>query len=236
MPERRDFLIGLSAMLAMDEEASAADTIYIPERHAEKDRPFLIDFMEEFAFAMIITSKGGIRVTNVPTLFNRDANGWGSIWWHLAKSNPQNNSLDGTEEALVVFHGPHGYISPNWYTTKNAVPTWNFAVVHVKGTPTRIDDDKAFAGNLTRLVNKNEGQYGGGDTWDYSKLPESYLKGMRQGIVPYEMKIESVEAKFKLGHERTEKDREGVIAGLTANKGERTLLELTRDYYNRRKA
>lgn len=236
MPERRDFLIGLSAMLAMSEEAAAQDTIYIPERQAERDRPFLIDFMDEFSFAMIVSSKGGIHITNVPTIFKRDKDGWGSVWFHLAKSNPQNAAFEAaTEDSLAVFHGPHAYISPNWYTTKNAVPTWNFAVVHAKGKPKRIDDDAAFAENLKALVAENEGHYGGGDAWDYNKLPESYLKGMRQGIVAYEMKIEAVEGKFKLGHERTEKDREGTLKGLE-KKQQRSILDLTRDYYARRKS
>lgn len=235
MPERRDFLLGLSAMLSMEAEAAAQDTIYIPERQAERDRPFLIDFMEEFSFAMIVSSKGGIRITNVPTLFNRDKDGWGSLWFHIAKSNPQNNAFDGAEECLAVFHGPHAYISPNWYNSKNSVPTWNFAVVHGRGKPKRIEDDAAFAAGLKRLVETNEGHYGGGDVWDFNKMPDSYLKGMRQGIVAYEMKIESVEGKFKLGHERTPQDREGVLKGLE-KKQQRSILDLTRDYYSRRKA
>ncbi len=235
MPERRDFLVGLSAMLAMDGEAAAADTIYIPERQAERDRPFLIDFMREFTFAMVITSKGGIRVTNVPTLYKPDPEGWGSVWFHLARGNAQNQAFDGPDEAVIVFHGPHGYISPNWYNTKNAVPTWNFAVVHAKGHPRRIDDDAAFAENLRQLVALNEGRYGGGDKWDFAKLPESYLKGMRQGIVAWEMKVESVEGKFKLGHERPDADRQGVLTGLE-RKQERNLLDLTRAYYDRKKA
>jgi len=212
-------------MLAVDEDAAAQDTIYISERQAERDRPFVLDFIEEFAFVMLITSKGGLRVTNVSTSFNRDKDGWGSIWWHIAKSNKQNNVSDGQEECLVVFNGPYAYISPNWYNTKSAVPTWNFAVVHVKDKRKRIDDDAAFEGND-----------GGGETWDYSNHPETYLKGMRQGIVPYEMKIESVEAKFQLGHDRSEMDRQGVLKGLTTGKKESTILDLKRDYYSRRKA
>jgi len=134
---------------------------------------------------MLITSQGGLRVTNVSTSFNRDKDGGGSIWWHIAKSN-KNNASDGQEECLVVFNSPHAYISPNWYKTKSAVPTSTFAAVHVKVKLKRIDDDAAYEGND-----------GGGENWDYSKLPDNYLKGMRQGIVAYEMKIEAVEGKFK---------------------------------------
>jgi transcriptional regulator len=234
MPERRDFLAGL-AFLTMEGEAAAADTIYIPERHAEKDRGLLQDFMEEFSFAMILTAQGGLRVTNVPTLVERNATGWGSLWWHLAKANPQNEALAAGGECLVVFHGPHAYISPNWYQTKNAVPTWNFAVVHARGTVKRLDDDAAFAANLGRLVANNEAHYGGGDQWDFQKLPESYLKGMRQGIVAYQMEIQTVEAKFKLGQERSAADKDGVLKGLE-RKQQRTIRDLTRAYYARQKA
>lgn len=235
MPDRRDFLLGLS-LLALESEASAAaDTIYIPDRQSEKDRTLLLDFLEEFSFAMLITAKNGIRVTNVPTLVDRSEEGWGKIWWHIAKSNAQNDAFDGSQECVAVFRGPHAYISPNWYSTKNAVPTWNFAVVHCTGKPKRLDDDAAFARSLERLVAKNETLYGGGSNWDFSKLPDSYLKGMRQGIVAYEMTIDRVEGKFKLGHDRSAADRDGIIAGLAQSPKERSILDLTREYYARLK-
>jgi transcriptional regulator len=229
-------LLGLSLLPLESEASAAADTLYIPDRHSEKDRALLLDFLEEFSFAMLITAKNGIRVTNVPTLVDRSEDGWGKIWWHLAKSNPQNEAFDGSQECVAVFRGPHAYISPNWYSTKNAVPTWNFAVVHCTGKPKRLDDDAAFARSLERLVAKNETLYGGGSNWDFSKLPDSYLKGMRQGIVAYEMTIDRVEGKFKLGHERSAADREGVITGLAEGPKERSILDLTREYYSRLKA
>jgi transcriptional regulator len=237
MSKRRDVLMAMPFLAAASSrEAEAADeTIYIPQRQIETDRGVILDFIEEFSFAMLVTAKGGVRITNVPTLFDRSVEGWGTIWWHIAKSNHQNEAFDGSTECTVVFHGPHGYISPNWYNVKNAVPTWNFAVVHATGKPQRLDDDEAFSRNLARLVAKNEGRYGGGTAWDYGKLPDSYLKGMRGGIVPYEMKIEQVEAKFKLGQERTPADRESVVKGLKANRKERNLAEFTEAYYARLK-
>lgn len=229
MPERRDFLLGLSSLLAAEGEAEALDTIYIPERHAETDRAFLLDFLEEFSFGMVISAHDGLRASNVPTLLKRPS----TIWWHLAKSNPQNEALAASPNVMVVFRGPHAYISPNWYQTKNAVPTWNFAVVHARGKVTRLDDDTAFAESLSQLVARNEQRYGGGDRWRYEDLPASYLKGMRQGIVAWQMEIESLEGKFKLGHERSAADREGTLAGLERPQ-ERDILALTRAYYSRR--
>ena len=237
MNGRRGFLTA-AAMSAISAEAAAAGeddhgTIYIPERHRETDRGFLLDFLEKYSFAMVITASPRIRITNVPTLLDRTGGGWGKLWWHLAKANPQNEAMKG--EAVVVFRGPHGYISPNWYEANSAVPTWNFAVVHVTGRPKRIDDDRALAAGLRRLVEKNETVYGGGTRWSFDKLPESYLKGMRQGIVPYEMTIDQVEAKFKLGQDRSAADREGMLEGLGKGPREPNLLELSRAYFARAK-
>ena len=224
----------LSALgLESGAEADPQDTIYIPGRQLETDRSVIVEFMEEFSFAMLVTAKGGVHITNVPTLFDRSPDGWGKLWWHLATGNSQNQILDGSTECTIVFHGPHGYISPNWYESKNAVPTWNFAVVLATGKPKRIEDDAAFAHSLQRLVARNEGAYGGGSNWSYSAIPDAQLKSMRQGILAYEMTIDRVEAKFKLGQERPPADRAGVLKGLKSGRKERNLLELTEAYYGR---
>jgi transcriptional regulator len=236
MPNRRNLLFGLAAAFTPEAEAMEEEhgTIYIPDKHSEKDRPFLLNFMDEFSFAMIVTGQPSVQITNVPTVLERAPDGgWGKIWWHLAKANPQNAAMDGS--VTVVFHGPHEYISPNWYRTANAVPTWNFAVVHVTGSPRRVESDAELAAGLRTLVKQNESRYGGGDRWDFEKLPDSYLKGMRAGIVAYEMKIEKVEAKFKLGQERPEADQAGILEGLRKSPKERNLFELTKAYYRRGK-
>lgn len=220
------------SMLAASE--GDADSLYVPERHVERDRELLLDFVEEYSFAMVISAHGGIRVTNVPTLVERTEKGWGKVSWHLAKGNPQNGALTGKTEAVVVCHGPHGYVSPSWYEARPTVPTWNFAVVHLHGQPRRVEDDEAFARSLEQLVERNEKKYGGEKAWALGTMTPEYLRGMRQGIVAYEMTIEKVEAKFKLGQERTAADRAGVLRGLERPQG-RSLYELTRDYYARLK-
>jgi len=232
MEKRREFLMALSALgLEPSAEAVGRGTIYIPDSQRETDRAVILDFIEEFSFAMLVTAQGGLHITNVPTLFDRSPEGWGKIWWHIAKANAQNQVFDGSTECTVVFHGPHGYISPNWYAGKTSVPTWNFAVVHATGKPRRLDDDAAFAKSLERLVARNEGAYVGGGDWDISKLPDTFLQGMRQHIVSYEMVVDQVEAKFKLGQDRSPGDRAGILDGLKAGRKERSLLELTAAYY-----
>ncbi|WP_321477980.1 FMN-binding negative transcriptional regulator [uncultured Paludibaculum sp.] len=237
MPKRREFLAGLPALAwePVPDASVPQDTIYIPNPQREIDRALILDFLEEFSFAMLVTARGGVHITNVPTLFDRAPQGWGKLWWHLARNNAQNQVFDGATDCTVVFHGPHGYISPNWYATRNSVPTWNFAAVHATGKPKRLDDDTGFAKSLERLVARNEGLYGGGGDYDFSKLPETYLKGMRQGIVAYEMEISQIEAKFKLGQDRSARDRAGILKGLKSGRRERNLEQFTESYYSRLK-
>lgn len=239
MPDRREFLtsLPLAAAASGDVESADAETIYVPDRHKEMDKQFLANFFEDHSFAMVVTTQGGLHITNVPTLYLPATDGgWGKVWWHLAKTNGQNASLTEGGEATLVFHGPHSYISPNWYDNGRAVPTWNFAVVHVTGKVEKRDDDAEFTQRLAQLVSRNEKRYAAGETkWKLENLPDSYLKGMRQGIVAYELNIESVEAKFKLGQERSAADRAGVLAALESGKGrEPSIADLTKRYYSMR--
>lgn len=231
MANRREVLTAMAA-LGFGGEAEAQETIYRPERHIETDRAYIQTFLREFPFAMVVTTHGGLHITNVPTVWSKLGDEWGNLWWHIAKNNAQNAPLTEGVEATVVFHGPHSYISPNWYGAKSGVPTWNFAVVHCAGKPVRVTDDAKFAEGLARLVAANEKEYGGGEAWDFAKLPESYLKGMRQGIVGYEMKIERVEAKFKMGQEWSAAQKEKVAAALKAGKGlEKSFAALSEEYW-----
>lgn len=255
MAKRRDLLLAFAASAAAasaEQEAAHpsaagstahADTIYIPDRHLEKDRELLLEFLDEYSFAMVVSAQPSLKITNVPTVLSRKPGEWGSLWWHLAKNNQQNQAMQGP--VTLVFHGPHGYISPNWFAGSpaegggrpviSAVPTWNFAVVHVTGTPRRITSEEELARGLQQLVQQNEARYGGGDAWRFEALPEAYLKGMRMGVIAYEMKIEKVEAKFKLGQERSAADRAGVLQGLARARKERDLQSLTKAYYSRMK-
>lgn len=211
-------------------------SIYIPDRHAENDPALIRAFLDSYSFAMVVTVTRGLEITNVPVLLDDPAGGetWGALSWHLARSNPQNETLAGGE-ATLVFHSPHAYISPNWYASSPAVPTWNFASVHCTGRAVRIDDESRLEGMLARLTAINEQRYGGGERWKLEWMPEAYLAGMRRGVIGWEMKIERVEAKFKLGQERPAGDRAGVLEALRENRSaEKSLAQLTEEYYLQR--
>jgi transcriptional regulator len=112
------------------------------------------------------------------------------------------------------------------------VPTWNFAVVHATGKLRPVTEPQALHALLARLIDKFE-SYEGTD-YDFSKLPESYVNGMLQGIIGFQMQIELLEGKFKLGQDRSEADRQGILKNLPKARGERSLHDLTESFYQRK--
>lgn len=238
--DRRDVLRTLLAapMLAGAEpdaqEAAAIDpSLYIPKAHVVEERAFLHDFMDEYAFVDLVTTTPTLRITHIPSVIDRERGRYGTVFGHISAQNPQRAAFDGTHQAVIVFRGPHGYISPQWYANGRAVPTWNFAVVHVSGRPALIEGLDATRALLARLIKKFETK--SGTSYDFDRLPADYVAGMMKGIVPFSMEIEAIEGKFKLGQERSSGDREGVLANLpTAKPHERTLPELTAAFYKLR--
>jgi len=188
--------------------------------------------MDEFAFVDLITTSPALRITHIPVLLDRAAGPYGAILGHVSRQNEQAKAFDGRQEAVIVFRGPHGYISPAWYHNRQAVPTWNFAVVHATGKLRAVTEPRALHAFLARLIDKFE-SYQGTD-YDFSKLPDGYVNGMLTGIVGFEMPIELLEGKFKLGQDRSEADRQGILSHLEKARGERSLYELTASFYRRK--
>jgi transcriptional regulator len=215
------------------EPAAMDPSLYVPKAHVVADRAFLHDFMDEYAFVDLVTTTPSLRITHIPTVLDRGMGRYGTVLGHISAQNPQRDAFDGIHQAIIVFRGPHGYISPAWYANTPAVPTWNFAVAHVSGRPKRIEGPEATRALLARLIQKFEAR--SGTSYDFGTLPEDYAAGMMKGIVPFSMEIEAIEGKFKLGQERSAGDRQGVLEHLpTAKPHERTLPELTAAFYKLR--
>jgi len=194
--KRRDVIAGFAlAASGTAFQQPDAGSIYIPKAHRVEDRALLHDFMDEYAFVDLVTATPSIRITHIPVLLDRSAGAYGTLYGHISRSNPQSDTFDGRQSALIVFRGPHSYISPGWYAKTEVVPTWNFAVVHASGKLKPIAEKKALQGVLARLINKFESRYGDG-SYDFGKLPDSYVGGLIGGIIGFEMKIDSLEGKF----------------------------------------
>jgi transcriptional regulator len=228
--KRRELLAALT-IAGLDLEAQPTpDSLYIPKPQLVEDRKLLQDFMDEFAFIDLVTAAPDIRITHIPSMLDRTAGKYGTIFGHIARQNPQSKTFDGRERAVVVFRGPHAYISPLWYAKSEVVPTWNFAVVHASGKLKPIEDQKALHDLLAKLIQKFEGP---GSAYAFAKLTDTYKYGLIKNIIGFQMEIELLEGKFKLGQERNEADRQGILKGLQSRKPERTMPEFAASFYQR---
>lgn len=238
--DRRTVLMGLLSAPALLEESLQAQeptatpdpSLYIPKAHLVEERKFLHDFMEEFSFVDVITTTPTLRITHIPSVLDRARGRFGTVLGHISAQNPQRVAFDGAHTAVIVFRGPHGYISPSWYAKSDTVvPTWNFGVVHVSGKPKAITDKARAHALLATLIKKNERSVGS-TSYDFASVPEEYVSRLMQGIAPFEMEVEAIEGKFKLGQERSVGDRQGVLTHLREGAyKERSLFEFTDAFY-----
>ncbi len=215
------------------EAPGPGESLYIPKPQLVEDRRFLHDFMEEFAFVDLITVSPSLRITHIPVWLDRTAGTYGTIHGHISRQNPQSSAFDGKQTGVIVFHGPHGYISPTWYATKgNVVPTWNFAVVHASGKLRPVEGHKELNELLSKLIAKFEGYEG--TSYDFAKIGDTYKNGLMGGIIGFELEIELLEGKFKLGQDRSPADRESLLKKLGEAKAPPTLREFTANFYELR--
>jgi transcriptional regulator len=238
--KRRNLVAGLAlAGFEVTTEVGAAaeqrepESLYIPRTHLVEDRKFLHGFMDEFPFVELVTCSPEIRITHMPVILDKNIGRYGTLYGHISRQNPQVGTFDGQHSAVVVFRGPHSYISPTWYAKTEVVPTWNFAVVHASGKLKAITEKKSLHDLLAKLIEKFE-NYEKSD-YDFSKLPDSYKDGLIAGVMGFEMEIERLEGKFKLGQERSESDRESVLRHLRSAKQARSIHDLTAGFYQRAK-
>ena len=140
---------------------------------------------------------------------------------HIAIANDQWKTAQPGAQALAIVHGPQAYISPSWYESKarhgRVVPTWNYEVVHLTGTIAFHQETEWLRALVTRLTQRHE--RGRHHPWAVSDAPPEYIDGQLRAIVGVELAITSIEAKQKLSQNRSELDREGVVAGLRGEWG-----------------
>jgi transcriptional regulator len=231
---RRQLAAGLAlAGVELNAQPEGTGSLYIPKPQLIADRKMLHEFMAEFSFVDLVTSAPEIRITHIPVLLDRNAGQYGKLYGHISRQNPQSKSFDGRQPAVVVFRGPHAYVSPSWYAKMGSVPTWNFAIVHASGKPRAITEKKALRDLLAKLIDKFEDYRN--SAYDFSKVPASYIDGLMEGIIGFEMEIERLEGKFKLGQERNEADRQSVLKSLETAKRERSMHDFTASFYERMK-
>jgi transcriptional regulator len=200
-------------------------TLYVPPLFRIEDRAALVDFMRSHAFATLVSSgEAGMHVSHVPLLVELDGDKV-VLRGHVARANTHWESLEGARDVTAIFHGPHAYVSPTWYATHPAVPTWNYAVVHAHGKA-RLTEEAALHEIVTELSAHYEA--GNKPPWKLSEQPAAYVSSMLGMIVGFEIEVERLEGKFKLSQNRPA-DAPAVIERLEAS-GERELAVLMRQH------
>jgi transcriptional regulator len=203
--------------------------MYNPRSYRNENEEALLALMRRYNFATLFTHRGGESfATHLPFLVDPERGPRGTLIAHMARANPHWKAFAGAAPSLVVFMGPHAYISPSWYQEQETVPTWNYAVVHATGTPLLVDDAVRLRAMVMRLVENHEAPLG--HPWNLSKA-ESVIEAELAGIVGFEIPVDRLEGKFKLNQNRAREDQEGVIAALetSADPAEREVARMMRE-------
>jgi transcriptional regulator len=201
--------------------------MYIPPLFREDDLKTLHDFMRAHSFATLVTQQQGVPfASHLPFLLDSERGRYGVLSTHLARDNPQWHMFKEAQEVLVIFQGPHAYITPSWYEVQLSVPTWNYAAVHAYGLPHIINDERTFYEMLQVLVQTNEAGFE--QPWTLQSDNDEYIRKMMRAIVYLDIEITRLEGKFKLSQNRPAGDQQRVMAALAASPSEesRNVAEL----------
>ncbi len=177
---------------------------------------------------LVTAGAGGLMASSVPFLLDADGSALGTLRCHLARANLHWHDLGGVQECLIVFQGPQAYVTPSWYATKRetgmVVPTWNYVTVHVWGRPTVRDDPAWLRRQIEALTVSQECERPA--PWAVTDAPTHFIDAQARAIVGVEVAIARIEGKWKVSQNRPQADRDGVVAGLTAEAGDSAMARL----------
>ena len=202
--------------------------MYNPAHFAVSDLPTLHAAIERYSFALLISQAGGeMTASHLPLLLQRESGPNGTLLGHMARANPQWREAVG-QRVLVVFSGPHIYVSPSLYEAKEVVPTWNYVAVHAYGTLELIEDAAQTEDLLRRTIDRYES--GRPQPWKLDESEELVARLVRQ-IVAFRIPIERLEGKWKLNQNHPHQRRAKVAAALAAcgDENSREIAELMWD-------
>jgi transcriptional regulator len=197
--------------------------MYVPGHFAESDAAKLSRLIGENGFGLLVTVTERKPVaSHVPFLYEKERN---VLLAHVARANPQWQHFSNDADVMVVFQGPHAYVSPSWYRAPG-VPTWNYAVAHVYGRARALEDAAALKGIVEKLTAKYESHY-------EKPWTPAYDPRMLNAIVGIEVAITEVQGKFKLSQNRPADDRAAVIERLDSSGSEagRAVAVLMKEKY-----
>lgn len=200
--------------------------MYLPKQFEETSVPVLLSLIKAHPLATVVTmSASGLNANHIPMVLAESANGQMALRGHVARANPMLTDLAVSPQTLLVFQGAEHYITPSWYATKKetekVVPTWNYAVVHVKGQMRVVDDATWLHQQLEDLTVQQESTRA--MPWSVNDAPAEFLDQIKQAIVGFEVQIESMVGKWKVSQNQPSKNRATVVEGLEGEGTEKAL-------------
>ena len=185
--------------------------MYIPKLYREEDRGKILEFLRQNDFATLVTYDGEKPVASHLLMGILEEGESLFVNGHMSRANSHWKTFEKNPEVLLIFQGPHTYISPTWYSHIN-VPTWNYQAVHVYGRPRIITAyDEAYA-LLKRLIDRYEST----SHYQLESLPEDFVEKEIKGIVAFQIEVTRIEANYKLSQNRKDEDYANIIAHLDA--------------------
>lgn len=179
--------------------------MYSPAHFKIKDETLAFDIMKEHSFATLFSQQNGMPfATHLPLILNKEHT---YLYGHFARPNPQWKDIEN-QTVLAIFHGPHCYISPTWYETNRAVPTWNYVTVHVYGEAQLLKDEHELSDSLQDMVTKYESP---DSSYKLQEVDSKFLVGMSKGIQGFKIKINKIEGKAKLSQNHSLQRQELII-------------------------
>lgn len=193
--------------------------MYTPPAFREDDLAVLHAAINEARLAQLVTAtEAGLIATPLPLFLAPGEGPHGTLYGHVARAN-EHWKLPPIGDAMALFMGPHAYVTPNWYPSKQehhkVVPTWNYVAVHAYGPVEFFEDSQRLLDVVTRLTNLHE--QGNASPWSASDAPEAFISAQLRGIVGLRLPITRIEGKRKMSQNRSAEDRAGVAAGLAAS-------------------
>lgn len=196
--------------------------MYIPTYFKIKEEEIVYSVMKEHSFATLISQHDGSPfATHLPLILNSEKT---NLYGHFARPNPQWKDIEN-QTVLAIFQGPHCYISPSWYETNKAVPTWNYVSVHVYGEVEILQDEQELITSLQELVWKYEAP---NSSYQLQDVDNDFLAKMNKGVQGFKMKISRIEGKAKLSQNHSPERQELVIRQLeqSSNSDEQKIANL----------
>ena len=188
--------------------------MYVPSHNRMDDRAGQLAFMRQYSFATLVTSDSGaaLKATHLPFVVVEQGAELRLVA-HLARANPQWRDFADAGEVLVIFQGPHAYISPSLYQRQPSVPTWNYAAVHAHGSLRVLESREDKLAALRQLVAANDAPW----LAEMERLPPDFLALKLEGIVAFEIAVTRLDARWKLSQDRSPQERRNIVEALNGS-------------------